>query len=355
VIRADQVGSFLRPPELLRARADAAPPDELRHIEDQAILSLLEQQRATGIDVFTDGEFRRPNFLADFTSAVEGFSEIGLSGVLFKGGDAAPRTTVAVTSRVQQKRRIAQGEAAFMREHSPGPFKITLPTAFQFVNYVDGVSDRAYATRAELLAELAEIVAGEVRGLVDDGVTYIQIDAPRYSYFIDPHLAAQFKSSGADPGLDFGAVIAADNLSLGVPRPPDVVTAIHLCRGNNRSTWYAEGGYDAIAERMFTELQADRFLLEYDDARSGSFEPLRFVPPGKIVVLGLVTSKFDALESQDDLLRRIDAAARYVPLEQLALSPQCGFASLLSGNAIAPETQWRKLELVAETARRVWG
>jgi methionine synthase II (cobalamin-independent) len=354
VFRADQVGSFLRPPELLRARTESLPPDELRQIEDTAILTLLEQQRATGIDIFTDGELRRPNFLADFTSAVDGFSEIGGGGVLFKG-DAAPRTTLAVTSRLQQKRRIAHAEAAFMRQHSPGPFKITLPTAFQFVNYVDGISDRVYPTRAELLAELGEIVAGEVRALIDDGVKYIQIDAPRYSYFIDPKLAAQFKAGSADPGLDFGAVIAADNLSLGIPRPNDVVTAIHLCRGNNRSTWYAEGGYDAIAERMFTELQADCFLLEYDDARSGSFEPLRFVPPGKVVVLGLVTSKFDALESQDELLRRIDAAARYVPLEQLALSPQCGFASLISGNAIEPETQWRKLELVADTARRVWG
>ncbi len=344
----------MRPPLLLRARAESTTADELRQVEDAAILTLLEQQRATGIDVLTDGEFRRPNFLADFTSAVEGFSEVGVAAASFMG-DTARRATLAVTGRLRQTRRIAPLEAAYLREHAPGPFKITLPTPFQFVNYVDGVSDRVYPTRGALLAELAEIVAGEVGALIAEGVTYIQIDAPRYSYFIDPQLAARFKANGADPGVELGAVITADNRGLGMPRPPNVITAIHLCRGNNRSTWYAEGGYDAIAERMFSELEANRFLLEFDDARSGSFEPLRFVPPGKTVVLGLVTTKFDALESQDELLRRIDEAAKYVPLEQLALSPQCGFASLISGNAIAPETQWRKLELVAETARRVWG
>jgi 5-methyltetrahydropteroyltriglutamate--homocysteine methyltransferase len=157
--------------------------------------------------------------------------------------------------------------------------------------------------------------------VVDEGVSYVQIDAPRYSYFIDPKLGAQFKAGGADPGVSLEEVLAADNLSLGIQRPPGTVMAIHLCRGNNRSTWYATGGYDAIAEQMFITLEADRFLLEFDDERSGSFEPLRFVPPGKIVVLRLVTSKFDRLECQDDLLRRIDEAAKYVPLDQLALSP----------------------------------
>jgi 5-methyltetrahydropteroyltriglutamate--homocysteine methyltransferase len=353
--RADQIGSFLRPPELLAARAANAA--DLQRVEDNAILSLLEQQRASGIDVFSDGEFRRAAFLGDFTAAVEGFSEVDVaqpSSAFFKG-EAARRSTLAVTGRLRQTRRLAAAEAAFLRQHAPGPFKITLPTPFQFVNYVDGVTDRFYPDRSELLTELGSIVAGEVRSLIDEGVKYIQIDAPRYSYFIDPKLRAQFQVGGADPGVDFASVIAADNLSLGISRPLDVVTAIHLCRGNNRSTWYAEGGYDAIAERMFSELQADRFLLEFDDARSGSFEPLRFVPRGKVVVLGLVTSKFDALESVDSLLRRIEDAARYVPIDQLALSPQCGFASMLAGNAIQPETQWRKLELVVETARRVWG
>jgi 5-methyltetrahydropteroyltriglutamate--homocysteine methyltransferase len=205
------------------------------------------------------------------------------------------------------------------------------------------------------LADLAEIVANEARALFAEGVPYVQIDAPRYSYFIDPHLANRFRTGGVDPGLTLEQVLAADNAVLSVSRPAGTIAALHVCRGNARSTWYAEGGYDAIAEALFSQVNADRFLLEYDDERSGSFAPLRFVPPGKIVVLGLVTTKSDVMESQAGLLRRIDAASRFVPLEQLALSPQCGFASLVEGNNIKPETQWRKLELVVDTAHQVWG
>jgi 5-methyltetrahydropteroyltriglutamate--homocysteine methyltransferase len=183
----------------------------------------------------------------------------------------------------------------------------------------------------------------------------VQIDAPRYSYFLDPKLAEHFKQSGSDPAVSLEQVLAADNACVGFAHSPDVTLAIHLCRGNARSTWYAEGAYDAIAEQMFGTLQADRFLLEYDDARSGGFAPLRFVPPGKTVVLGLVTTKFEQLETEDELRRRIDEAARYVPLDYLALSPQCGFASLMAGNLIGPDVQRRKLELVVETARKVWG
>jgi 5-methyltetrahydropteroyltriglutamate--homocysteine methyltransferase len=362
--RADQVGSFLRPPALLAARhayaANTLSLADLRQVEDHAIDEVLDLQQAAGIDVLSDGEFRRAGFVGDFTEAVDGFEALAIarpSSGYFGGqpGAGGQRTTQVVVRRLQQQRRLADVEAGYLRAHAPGPFKITLPTPFQFANYVDGVTDQVYATRGELLLDLAAIVAGEVRALIAEGVTYIQIDAPRYSYFIDPRLAAQFKAGGADPSLALAEVLAADNQSLGVERPAGVITAIHLCRGNNRSTWYAEGGYDAIAEQLFATLQADRFLLEYDDDRSGSFEPLRFVPPGKTVVLGLVTSKFEALEDQAELLRRIDDAARYVPLEQLALSPQCGFASLLSGNVISPDAQWRKLELVADTARKVWG
>jgi len=352
--RADQVGSFLRPAALLDQRAADASGAALRAAEDAAIDALLRQQRATGIGIFTDGEFRRASFLADFTSAVDGFETIQPEAATDVFG-AAPRATLAVGARLVRKHRLAEIEAAYLKGHAPGPFKIALPTPFQFMNFVRGVTDRAYATPVDLLRDLARIVADEAASLFAEGVGYLQIDAPRYSYFIDADLAARFKARGLDPAVTLDQVLEADNLALHAGRPAGSIAALHVCRGNARSTWYAQGGYDAIAERLFNELAADRFLLEYDDLRSGSFAPLRFVPPGKVVVLGLVTTKFDALEDQADLLRRIDAAARYLPLEQLALSPQCGFASLMEGNTISPETQWRKLELVVDTARRVWG
>jgi 5-methyltetrahydropteroyltriglutamate--homocysteine methyltransferase len=352
--RADQVGSFLRPPALLALRGGGVSDAVLREAEDVAIAELLHRQAATGIGIFTDGEFRRASFLGDFTSAVDGFEPVQPRGSTDIFGSAS-RATLAVARPLAPRRRLARSEAEYLKRHAPGPFKLALPSPFQFVNYVAGVTERAYATPLDLLGELARIVADEAAALLSEGVNYLQIDAPRYSYFIDADLAARFKARGLDPGVSLEQVITADNLALGVKRPPGTTTALHLCRGNARSSWYAEGGYDAIAERLFNTLQADRFLLEYDDARSGSFAPLRFVPPGRTVVLGLITTKFDALESQVDLLHRIDAAAKYLPLEQLALSPQCGFASLMEGNTISPETQWRKLELVVDTARRVWG
>jgi 5-methyltetrahydropteroyltriglutamate--homocysteine methyltransferase len=352
--RADQVGSFLRPPALLELRRAGASKSVLRAAEDAAIARLLQQQAATGIDVVTDGEFRRASFLGDFTSTVDGFQTLQSSGATDLFG-AAPRATLTVARRLAPTRRLARSEAEYLRQHAPGPFKLALPSPFQFVNYVQGVTDAAYVTPADLLSDLARILREEAGALFEEGVKYLQVDAPRYSYFIDADLQARFKARGLDPGVSLEQVIAADNRVLGVPRPPHTIAALHLCRGNARSTWYAKGGYDGIAEQVFGTLAADRFLLEYDDARSGSFAPLRFVPAGKTVVLGLVSTKFDALESQAELLQRIDAAARYLPLEQLALSPQCGFASLMEGNTIQPETQWRKLELVVDTARRVWG
>jgi 5-methyltetrahydropteroyltriglutamate--homocysteine methyltransferase len=200
------------------------------------------------------------------------------------------------------------------------------------------------------------ILKAELEALAKQGAAYIQIDAPRYSYFIDPKWRAWIKAEmRIEPDALLAESIRADNACFAAARAPGVTLAIHLCRGNNRSHWYAEGGYDAIAEKLFSEMAVDRFLLEYDDPRSGSFEPLRFVPRGKAVVLGLVSSKLPALESQDTLVRRIDEAARYVPLADLALSPQCGFASTMEGNLLSEDEQWAKLRLVVETARRVWG
>jgi 5-methyltetrahydropteroyltriglutamate--homocysteine methyltransferase len=203
---------------------------------------------------------------------------------------------------------------------------------------------------------MVEIMKREMAKLSAEGVNYIQIDAPRYSYYMDPKWREWIRSEmKIDPDTMLDESIKADNACFKAARRPGVVLAIHLCRGNNRSHWYAEGGYDPIAEKMFGALDVDRFLLEYDDARSGSFEPLRFVPRGKTVVLGLVSSKLPEIEDPATLVRRIEEAARIVPLENLALSPQCGFASMMEGNLLTEDQQWAKLKLVAETARKVWG
>jgi 5-methyltetrahydropteroyltriglutamate--homocysteine methyltransferase len=245
-----------------------------------------------------------------------------------------------------------------MKQHSPGAIKVTLPSATQFpaIAYKRGVSDRVYATASEFLWDVAKILKSEVRALIDDGVAYVQIDAPRYSYYMDPKWREWIRTEmGQDPDAALDEAIRVDNACLEGARRPGVTLAIHLCRGNNRSHWYAQGGYDPIAEKLFTELQVDRFLLEYDDERSGTFEPLRLVPRGKTVVLGLVSSKLRELESAAELRRRIEAAARYVPLDHLALSPQCGFASTMEGNLLSEADQWAKLGLVAKVAREVWG
>jgi 5-methyltetrahydropteroyltriglutamate--homocysteine methyltransferase len=202
---------------------------------------------------------------------------------------------------------------------------------------------------------IVPVIKAEVQALVADGVQYVQIDAPRYSYYIDPKWRDFIRTDmGLEPNAALEEAVRADNACLEGARRPGVTLAMHLCRGNNRSHWYAEGGYDPIAEKLFSSLQVDRFLLEYDDARSGTFEPLRFIPRGKMVVLGLVSSKRPPLESKRALMQRIEEAARFVPLENLALSPQCGFASTMEGNLLSEDEQWAKLRLVVETAREVW-
>jgi 5-methyltetrahydropteroyltriglutamate--homocysteine methyltransferase len=218
------------------------------------------------------------------------------------------------------------------------------------------MTDRVYRDHSALLWDIVPIMRGEVAALAAAGVPYIQIDAPRYSYYIDPKWRTFIRNEmGMEPDAALDEAIRADNTVLSAAARPGVTLAIHLCRGNNRSQWYAEGGYDPIAEKLFSALKVDRFLLEYDDERSGTFEPLRFVPKGKTVVLGLISSKKPQLESQRDLMARVEEAAKHVPLERLALSPQCGFASVMEGNLLTEEDQWAKLRLVVETARRVWG
>jgi 5-methyltetrahydropteroyltriglutamate--homocysteine methyltransferase len=364
-IRADHVGSLLRPAELLSARASHASYSELEAIEDRHILGILERQREIGLDVFTDGELRRTNFMSDFTEAVDGFDFGDSVSRKWKDGeeDAQHSASVSsingiVTSELKQRRPLTGRELPFLREHAPGPIKITLPSATQFpaISFKYGVTDQVYRDPYAMLDAITSIMAEDIQSLAASGISYLQIDAPRYSYYLDPKWTAWMeKELRVDPAQMLTASLNADNACFAAARHPGVTLAIHLCRGNNRSHWYAEGGYDAIAERLFHELAVDRFLLEYDDDRSGTFEPLRLVPKGKVVVLGLISTKRPALERKEDLLRRIREASQHLPLEQLALSPQCGFASTMEGNLLTEDEQWAKLQLVVDVASEVWG
>jgi 5-methyltetrahydropteroyltriglutamate--homocysteine methyltransferase len=390
--RADQVGSYLRPPELLHARAEFQEGHlsraQLRDVEDRSVLQVLDLQRQAGIDVFTDGEYRRGGWTGGLPQAVEGFEEPseperqspismrwrGEHLDLLRGqGRAAPTGTVepsvavaraglaafsgVIASKLRPTGRIYGADAAFLKQHARGPFKITVTSPTWYLRqYRRGISDRVYPTHADALQDLQDITRGEIRALVvDDGVDYVQVDSIRYVFdFTDSERRQAWHALGIDPDQAIDETIRSDNAVLaGIPRD-GVTFGLHMCRGNNRSNYFAEGGYERIAEKAFGALEFDRFLLEYDTERAGGFEPLRFVPAGKMVVLGLISTKVAQLESQDQLLRRIEEASRYVPMHNLALSPQCGFASVLQGNAITWDDQRRKLELLVDTARKAW-
>ena len=360
--RAENVGSFLRPPELLQARRDFANEKlsaELLHAaEDAAILMTLEGQQRAGLPILTDGELRRGSWLTDMADAVDGFvSDKVIMHWRGPGGGAEGSTAQVVGGKLRKARKLTGHELPFLRKHAAGPFKITLPSPsnFMIASYKPGISDKFYKSHAELLDELVEFTRDEVRWLVKEGVTYIQFDAPYYSHYLDPTQREHIRAAGYDPDEEFDRSIEGDNSVLKeIPRASVTVSA-HVCRGNSRSRWYTEGGYDAIAERLFGRLDVDTFLLEYDSGRAGGFEPLRLVPRGKSVVLGLITTKEPQLESQQALRRRIDEAARYIPLENLAISTQCGFASVAAGNLLSLDDQWRKLDLVVDTSRKIWG
>ncbi len=364
--RADHVGSLLRPSRIHETRSALGEgrvgPDELRAVEDQAILEALEGQRAAGLEVFTDGEFRRTGFQNDLIESVEGFVDTDTPAVVRvwqgPGGEPSEQgTRQVVGGKLTRVRSLTGHQREFLQAHAPGPVKMTLPSPSQFpaISFQPGLSDRFYPTRSELLWEIAGIIKSEIGELLEAGVDYIQMDAPRYSYYVDPRWRQHLQQLGEDPDRMFAEAVEADNFCLEGAQRPEATIAMHICRGNNQSKWYAEGGYEAIAERLFNTLPVDRFLLEYDTERAGTFEPLRFMPPDKMVVLGLISSKDPAQESPDYILARIEEASRYVPLENLALSPQCGFASTAAGNLLTEEEQWRKLELVAEIRRQVWG
>jgi len=360
--RAQHIGSLLRPPYLLQARAAHAsgglPLEQLRAAEDRAILQVLEKQRQIGLDVVTDGEMRRGSWLTDMADAVDGFvSERMPLEWKGPGGAVETSTAFAAGAKLRKLRKMTGHEVPFLKKNTNGPFKVTLPAPsnFMLASYKTGITDNFYPTHADLLKDLAEIVRDDVQWLVSEGVQYIQFDAPFYSHYLDPLQRARMRQAGRSPDKELENAIAGDNAALrDVPRS-SVPVGLHVCRGNNKSRWFTEGGYDSIAEKLFGQMQVDRFLLEYDTARCGGFEPLRLVPRGKSVVLGLITTKEPKLELQNELRRRIDEASKFVPLENLALSPQCGFASTAAGNLLTMDEQWKKLELVVDTARRVWG
>jgi 5-methyltetrahydropteroyltriglutamate--homocysteine methyltransferase len=363
--RADQIGSLLRPPELLKARTQHAAGrlDEagLQKVEDAAIRDLLAMQQKTGIDVVTDGEFRRSDFRAGLADAVHGMTTTTGASVWHsaEGDKAIPVKHWHVDGRLQQHRRITEHEAKFLRNNTKAPVKITLisPGFMAGRSFKEGVTDRFYATKRELADEIVKITRREIEALIADGIQYIQLDNPGYAFFLDRKNREKLKAGGQDPDLAFENMLETDLASVkDISKPDNVRIGIHICRGNNSSFWLNEGDYEPIAERLFSTLPVDRFLLEYDDARSGGFEPLRFVPKDKMVVLGLISTKTPAIENADALLDRLDEASEFIDSDNLAISPQCGFATHAEGgNNLTPEQQFKKLELTANVARRFWG
>jgi 5-methyltetrahydropteroyltriglutamate--homocysteine methyltransferase len=361
--RADHVGSMKRSPQLIEAHQKhdkgALPDADLRAIEDREILAAIKLQQDVGIGVLSDGELRRGGWTGDFVYAVDGF-ERGEPPVQLSWANRAqtPPFAQLIAKPLKQRTRFTKVESDFLRQHADRPCKITLPAASYLVarGYKPGVTDKVYKNRAEALQAVAAILRAEIEALLAEGIDYIQIDNPHYPDYLMETVQAQWRTLGIDPKQALTEDIAADNASVAGLKRGKATIAMHFCRGNGGSShWHSEGSYEPIAEQCFGRLDYDRFLLEYDTARAGGFEPLRFMPKGKIAVLGLVSTKDAALESSDLLRRRIDEAAKFLPLEALALSPQCGFSSTLLGNDINPDQERAKLALVVSVARQVWG
>ena len=358
--RAEHIGSLLRPPALLAARRAAESgeisADALRAVEDAHIRDALRLQEEVGLEVVTDGEYRRGIYFGHFGEAVSGFTEMDAE-MSFRGAGGEPLRyrAAVVTGRLVRHRGIATEELRFIRPLTRRTPKVTLPSpsSQHYLRWRPGVSDRAYPDLEEFFADVAAIYRAELAALAALGATYVQLDDVPLGLLCDPQHRAGFAAKGYDPARMLDRYVTLVNAAL-AGRPPGLSVGVHVCRGNNQGKWLGEGAYDYVAGRAFDRLEVDAFFLEYDSPRAGGFEPLRHVAPGRSVVLGLVSTKTPALEDPDDLRRRIDAAARFVPLERLALSPQCGFASTAPGNPLTPDEQRRKLELVVEVARRVW-
>jgi 5-methyltetrahydropteroyltriglutamate--homocysteine methyltransferase len=360
--RSETVGSLLRPPEVVEARRRYAAGEltaaEFKRAEDAAVAEAVRLQEQAGLDVIADGELRRDSWLSPFSEGFTGFERA--HGVAMPWRDEsgeraelATRRPVVVQRLQRQRSPITQEEWVFLRARTGRPAKVTMPGAeMAAAMYDENLSRDAYPTRDDYHAHVVELLRWEVSELVRLGCRYIQLDSPQYGALTDPELREAFRQRGSDPDAMIDAGIEMDNAII--DGFPGVTFGLHICRGNAVSRFYASGSYEPLT-RIFTRSRFGRFLLEYDDERSGGFEPLREVPADRVVVLGLVTTKKPQLEDPDTLRARIDDAARFVPLDRLALSPQCGFASVLAGNRISPAEQAAKLALVSDVATKVWG
>lgn len=362
--RADHVGSLLRPPALLTAREDhragRISADELRAVEDEAIRQVVRMQEDAGLLAVTDGEFRRGSWHMDFLYQVGGVTRVqDTLTVRFRNEQGVLEFTPAalrVTARLHLPRPIFADAFAFLRSATRVTPKLTIPSP-SMMHYRGGraaIDPVVYPDLDRFWDDLGRVWGEEIQALGRLGCTYLQIDDTSLAYLNDPDQRAYISRLGGEGERQHLTYIRTLNAAL-ARKPAGMTVCTHMCRGNYRSSWVAAGGYDHVAEALFGQLEVDGFFLEYDDHRSGGFEPLRFVPGGKLVVLGLVTTKRGTLERKDDLRRRLDEAARHVPLEQLCLSPQCGFSSTVEGNALTVDEQVAKLRLVVETAREVWG
>jgi 5-methyltetrahydropteroyltriglutamate--homocysteine methyltransferase len=365
--RADVVGSLLRPPELLEARRRLAEggisTPEFKRVEDRAVDWAISLQERTGLPVVTDGEMRRESFQSQMVEAVEGFGEHTIDAYLWgewHGDEAVGEraierpATLGVVGKLRRRRFLSLEEFVYARARTDRTVKVTLPSPSLYANFwTPELSKEAYPTLDDFLEDVAEILREEVEELARLGATYIQLDAPHYPLLLDPKTREFYEGRGWDFDRWMSRGIELDNNVIG--DHPSVTFAFHLCRGNQGSRWLVSGSYEPLARRIFERIRAQRLMLEYDDERSGGFEPLAYVPEDKIAVLGLVTTKSPRRETPEWLEARLRAASNFVPLERLALSPQCGFATSVIGNAITVGDEERKLRTIVETAERVWG
>ena len=358
--RADQVGSLLRPDEIKEARAKVesgeTTAEVLRGIEDRHIRNAVARQEALGLEAVTDSEFRRGWWNHDFLGRIDGVEVVlDHKSVRFVGSDD-PRFTSTVARKLRRTRPLMVDHFKYLRSvaRKTPKFCIPSPSILYHRGGRRAVSREAYPDLDELWSDVGRVYQEEIRDLAAAGCTYLQIDDTSFSYLCDEKFRESCRSRGDDPDTLPHMYAMAINAAI-ANRPEGMTIAMHTCRGNWKSTWLAEGGYDPVAETAFNETNVDAYFLEYDSERAGSFEPLRFVPKGKTVVLGLVSTKTPVLENKDELKKRIETAAKYVPLENLCISPQCGFASSHHGNLLSEDDQWRKLSLVVELAREVWG
>lgn len=365
--RADVVGSLLRPPELLVARERYAAGElsapEFKRVEDRAVDRVIALQEGAGLPVVTDGEMRRESFQSQMVEAVEGFGEHTIDAYLWGDwhgeGEVGDRrverpASLGVVGKLRRRRHLSVEEFVYARARTDRVVKVTLPSPSLYANFwTPELSKDAYPTLDDFLDNVAEILREEVEELVRLGATYIQLDAPHYPLLLDPRTREFYEGRGWDFDRWMSRGIELDNHVIG--DHPGVTFAFHLCRGNQGSRWLVSGSYEPLARRLFGGVRAGRLMLEYDDERSGTFEPLAHVPEDKVAVLGLVTTKTPRRESADELEARVREASRFMPLERLALSPQCGFATSVVGNAVSVEDEEHKLRVIVETAERVWG